>query len=117
MACSCKLFNTDATIGTTFVLQLRLKDDAGAVIDITGKRVAMAAKSKSGAVLFTADSEGDEPAITLDAETGATIQVLVPEDTAPQIADYDVLLSDDEAITPLVRGTINLLPQITDLTP
>lgn len=117
MACSCKILNTDATIGSTFILQLRLKDDAGEVIDITGKRVSMAVKSKGGQVLFTADSQGTAPKITLDAEAGALIQVPVPEATAPQLADYDVLLSDSSVITPLVRGTINLLSQITDVTP
>lgn len=117
MACSCKLLNTDATLGATFVLQLRLKDDAGAVIDITGKRVAMAAKSKAGVVLFTADSDGDDPKITLDAENGATIAVPIPEDTAPQVADFNVILSDAGVITPLVRGELTLLSQITDITP
>ncbi len=75
----------------------------------------MAAKSKTGSVLFTADS--DEDTITLNAEDGATIAVLVPEDTSPQVADYDVLISQAGVITPIIRGTINLLPQITDLTP
>jgi hypothetical protein len=115
MACTCKIHNTDAVIGATFVLQLRLKDDAGEVIDITGFRVAMAAKSKAGTVLFQADSESE--GVTLDAEDGATIAVLVPEDTAPQAADYDVLIEKDGIITPIIRGTITLLPQITDLTP
>lgn len=115
MSCTCKILNTEATVGSTFVLQLVLKDDAGAVIDITGYRVAMAAKSKAGTTLFTGDSEGE--GITLDAETGATIQVLVPEGTAPQAADYDVLIEQGGVITPIIRGTITLLPQITDLTP
>jgi hypothetical protein len=117
MACSCKIFNTDATIGSTFVLQLRLKDDAGAVIDITDYRVAMTAKSKAGAVLFMADSEGVSPKITLDAEDGALITVLIPESTSPQVADYDVLISESGVITPIIRGSINLLSQITDITP
>lgn len=115
MSCTCKILNTEATVGSTFVLQLVLKDDVGAVIDITGYRVAMAAKSKGGTTLFTADSEGE--GITLDAETGATITVLVPEDTAPQAADYDILVEKDDVITPIVRGTITLRPQITDITP
>jgi cytidine deaminase len=115
MSCTCKIHNTEAVIGSTFVLQLRLKDDAGAVIDLTEFRVAMAAKSKSGTVLFQADSESE--GVTLDAEDGAIIAVLVPEDTAPQAAEYDVLISKDALITPIIRGTINLLPQITDLTP
>jgi Ethanolamine utilization protein EutJ (predicted chaperonin) len=117
MSCTCKILNTEATVGSTFILQLVLKDDEGTVIDITGYRVAMAAKSKGGTTLFTADSEGEGAKITLDAETGATITVLVPEDTAPQAAEYDVLISKNEVITPIIRGTINLLPQITDLTP
>jgi hypothetical protein len=117
MACSCKIFNTDATIGSTFVLQLRLKDDAGNVIDITDYRVSMAAKSKSGSILFSADSIGEAPAIELDAEDGALIAVLVPKSTSPQIADYDVLISEAGVITPIIRGTINLLSQITDITP
>jgi hypothetical protein len=117
MACTCKIFNTDATIGSTFVLQLRLKDDAGAVIDITDYRVAMTAKSKAGAVLFMADSEGVSPKITLDAEDGALIAVLIPESTSPQVADYDVLISESGVITPIIRGSINLLSQITDITP
>lgn len=117
MACSCKFFNTEATVGATFVLQLVLKDDDGVVIDITSYRVAMAAKSKGGTTLFTGDSQGEGANITLDAETGATITVQIPEDTAPQSADYDVLIEKDEVITPIIRGTITLLPQITDITP
>lgn len=117
MSCTCKIFNTEATIGSTFVLQLRLKDDAGDVIDVTGYRVAMTAKSKSGSMLFTADSIGEAPAIELDAEDGALIAVLIPEATAPQVADYDVLISEGGVITPIIRGTINLLSQITDITP
>ncbi|MCE2693982.1 MAG: hypothetical protein LW645_06900 [Verrucomicrobiaceae bacterium] len=117
MSCSCKIFNTEATIGSTFVLQLRLKDDAGEVIDITGYRVAMTARSKSGSILFTADSIGVSPAIELDAEDGALIAVLIPEATVAQVADFDVLISQAGVITPIIRGTINLLPQITDLTP
>ena len=117
MSCTCKILNTEATVGSTFVLQFVLKDDAGAVIDITGYRVAMAAKSKGGTTLFTADSESEGANITLDAETGATITVQIPEDTAPQRADYDVLIEKDDIITPIIRGTITLLPQITDIIP
>lgn len=115
MSCTCKIFNTDATIGSTFVLQLLLKDDAGEVIDITGYRVAMAAKSKGGTTLFSGDSQGAGANITLDMGTGATITVQIPEDTAPQVADYDVLIEKDDIVTPIIRGTITLLPQITDL--
>lgn len=117
MSCTCKIFNTDATIGSTFVLQFRLKDDAGEVIDITDYRVKMTAKSKAGVALFTADSDEDDGTLTLDAEDGATISVLVPEATAPQVADYDILLSEGDVIIPIIRGTIKLLSQITDLTP
>lgn len=117
MSCTCKIFNTDATIGSTFVLQFRLKDDTGEVIDITDYRVKMTAKSKAGVALFTADSDEDDGTLTLDAEDGATISVLVPEATAPQVADYDILLSEDDVIIPIIRGTIKLLSQITDLTP
>ena len=117
MSCACKILNTEAVIGSTFILQLILKDDDGEVIDITDYRVAMAVKSKGGTTLFTADSEGEGANITLDAETGATITVLVPEDTAPQVADYDILIEQDNVITPIVRGTITLRPQITDITP
>lgn len=117
MSCTCKILNTEATVGSTFVLQLVLKDNDGAIIDITGYRVAMAAKSKGGTTLFTGDSQGEGANITLDAETGATITVLVPEGTAPQAADYDVLIEQGGVITPIIRGTITLLPQITDLTP
>jgi hypothetical protein len=115
MSCPCKIFNTDATIGSTFVLQFRLKDDDGEVINITGYRVAMAAKSKNGTVLFSADSEGE--GITLDSETGATIQVLISENMSPQVADFDVLIEKDTIITSAIRGTITLLAQITDITP
>jgi hypothetical protein len=117
MSCTCKIFNTDATIGSTFVLQFRLKDDTGEVIDITDYRVKMTAKSKAGVALFTADSDEDDGTLTLDAEDGATISVLVPEATAPQVADYDILLSEGDVIIPIIRGTIKLLSQITDLTP
>ena len=116
MACTCKIFNTDATIGSTFVLQLRLKDDAGVVIDITDYRVAMTAKSKAGEILFSADS--DDENITLDSEDGALIAVLIPEATAPQVADYNILIQDEsEQNVPVIRGELKLLPQITDLTP
>lgn len=114
---SCKYYDTDAVIGATFILQLRLKDDAGQVLDITGYHVAMAAKSIDKNVLFSADSQGTNPAITLDAETGATIQVQIPESTTPQLADYDVLIEKDGIITPIIRGKIRLLAQITDITP
>lgn len=118
MSCTCKIFNTEATIGSTFVLQLRLKDDAGEVIDVTGYRVAMTAKSKSGSMLFTADSIGEAPAIELDAEDGALIAVLIPEATAPQVADYNILIQDEsEQNVPIIRGELKLMPQITDLTP
>lgn len=116
MPCICKIFNTEATIGSTLVLQFHLKDDAGTVINITSYRVAMTAKSKGGAVLFTADSDGDE--ITLDAEDGATIQVTIGENIAPQDADYNVLIQDEDGNNvPVIRGTLKLLPQITDLIP
>lgn len=117
MSCTCKIFNTDATIGSTFVLQFRLKDDTGEVIDITDYRVKMTAKSKAGVALFTADTYEEDGTVTLDAEDGATITVLVPEATAPQVADYDILIAEAGVITPIIRGAINLLPQITDLTP
>ena len=118
MPCPCKIFNTEATIGSTFVLQFRLKDDAGAIIDVTGYRVAMAAKSKSGTVLFTADSTSDDPAITLDAEDGALIALLIPEAIAVQDADYNILIQDESGQNaPIIRGELKLLSQITDLTP
>lgn len=117
MSCTCKIVNTEVAVGSTFVLQFRLKDDAGEVIDITGYRVKMTAKSKSGASLFTADSDEEDNTVTLDAEDGATIQVLVPENTAPQVADYDVLISQSGVIMRAIRGTIDIQPQITDLTP
>lgn len=117
MSCTCKLFNTEATVGSTFVLQFRLKDDAGEILDITSYRVKMTAKSKAGVALFTADTDEEDNTVTLDAEDGATISVLVPESTAPQVADYDILIAEAGVITPIIRGTINLLPQITDLTP
>jgi hypothetical protein len=110
-----KIFNTEATIGSTFVFQLRLKDDSGAIIDITGYRVVMTAESQAGVALFTADS--NNATILLDAEDGATIKVLVPESTTPQVANYDVLISQSGVITPIIRGEIKLLSQITDLTP
>lgn len=118
MPCACKIFNTDATIGSTFVLQFRLKDDAGVIIDVTSYRVGMTAKSKGGMVLFTADSTGEHPAIELDAEDGALIAILIPEVIAPQVADYNILIQD--AIgqnTPIIRGELKLLSQITDFTP
>ena len=116
MSCTCKIFNTEATVGSTFVLQFRLKDDAGEILDITSYRVKMTAKSKAGVALFTADSDEDDGTLTLDAEDGATISVLVPEATAPQVADYDILIAEAGVITPIIRGTITLLSQITDLT-
>lgn len=114
---TCKIVNAEATIGSTFVLQFRLKDDAGEVIDITDYRVKMTAKSKAGSPLFTADSDEEDNTVTLDAENGATIQVLVPEDTAQQVADFDILIAESGVITPVIRGTIKLIQQITDITP
>jgi hypothetical protein len=116
MACSCKIFNTDATIGSLFVLQFLLKEDDGTVIDITDYRVAMTAKSKTGSVIFTADSQAESATVTLDAETGATIEVQVPEDIAPQVADFNILIADESGNIPIIRGELTLLSQITDLT-
>lgn len=118
MSCHCKLINTTATIGSTFVLQFVLKESpTSEPIDLTTYRVSMAAKSKAGVTLFTADSQGTNPKITIDAELGAQIAVLIPEATAPQTADFDVLITKAGIITPVIRGTIDLLAQITDVTP
>lgn len=115
MSYICQTLNTSATIGSTFILQVRLMEETTATIDITAYHVAMAAKSKAGTVLFTADSEASPATIVLDAEDGATIQVLVPESTTAQVADYDVLIEQSGVITPIIRGEITLLRQITDL--
>lgn len=118
MPCACKIINAEATIGSTFSLQFRLKEEDGTVIDLTEYRVAMAARGKDGAFLFTADSDDAEPSITLDAAEGALIHADVPETVMPQVADFNVLVVDaggkSEAV---IRGTITLHPQITDLTP
>lgn len=117
MNCSCKIVNTDATIGSKYVFQFRLKDDAGDIIDITAYRVLFAAKSTSGTTLFTADSQGQNPKITLDAEDGATLSIDIPEDTTPQTADFNFLLVDGTGNVPVIRGKLELLTQIADPTP
>jgi hypothetical protein len=118
MSCHCKLINTTATIGSTFVLQFVLKESpTSPPLDLTTYRVSMAAKSKEGATLFTADSQGTNPKITIHAVQGVQIAVLVPESVAAQTAVFDVLISKAGVITPVIRGTIELMPQITDITP
>lgn len=117
MNSSCKIVETDATIGSTFVFQFRLKDDAGEVIDITSHRVLFAAKSADGETLLTADSQGDNPKIELDAEIGATLEIDIPETLAPQIADFNFLLIEGSKNTPVVRGKLHILSQIADATP
>jgi hypothetical protein len=117
MNCSSKIVETDATIGSTFVFQFRLKDDTGEVIDITGNRVLFAAKSADGETLLLADSEGELPKITLEAETGATLEIDIPETLAPQVADFNFLLLEESKNTPVIRGKLHILSQIADATP
>ncbi len=117
MNCSCKIVNTDATIGSQFVFQFRLKDDNGAFIDLTDYRVLFAAKSASGTTLLTADSQGEAPKIELDAEDGVTLALDIPEDLAPQVADFNFLLVDETSNVPVIRGKLELLSQIADATP
>lgn len=117
MNCTCKIVNTDATIGSKFVFQFRLKDDAGDVIDITDYRVLFAAKSQGGTTILTADSEGESPKIELDAEDGATLEIDVPESLPPQTADFNFLLVDESGSVPVIRGKLQLLSQIADATP
>lgn len=117
MNCSCKIVNTDATIGSSFVFQFRLREDDGTVIDITAKRVLFAAKSADGETLLTADSQGASPKITLDAVDGATLIIDVPETLAPQVADFNFLLIDGGQNVPVIRGKLTIQSQIADATP
>lgn len=117
MNCSAAIVNLAAKIGSTFALQIVVTDDDDQAIDLTsGWRFAMQVRTKSGELLFSADSNGDPATIELENDGTATITVDVPEGIMPQTAVYDVLAEHDGDREPVLEGLIVLKPQITDIT-
>lgn len=117
MSCSSKIANLAATIGSKLTLQIVVTDDDDQAIDLTdGWRFAMQVRTKSGELLFSADSTGDPTRIELEDDGTATIGVEIPEDIMPQTAVYDVIAERDDEREPVLEGMIVLKPQITDIT-
>ena len=115
MNCSAAIVNLAAKIGSTFALQIVVTDDDDNALNLTtGWRFAMQVRTKSGELLFSADSTGDT--IELESDGTATITVDVPEGIMPQTAIYDVIASHGEDREPVLEGIMLLNPQITDIT-
>jgi len=117
MNCSAAIVNLAAKIGSTFALQIVVTDDDDNALNLTtGWRFAMQVRTKSGELLFSADSNGDPATIELENDGTATITVHVPEGIMPQTAIYDVLAEHGEDREPVLEGIMLLNPQITDIT-
>jgi len=115
MNCSAAIVNLAAKIGSTFALQIVVTDDDDNALNLTtGWRFAMQVRTKSGELLFSADSTGDT--IELESDGTATITVDVPEGIMPQTAIYDVIAEHGEDREPVLEGIMLLTPQITDIT-
>jgi len=115
MNCSAAIVNLAAKIGSTFALQIVVTDDDDNALNLTtGWRFAMQVRTKSGELLFSADSTGDT--IELESDGTATITVDVPEGIMPQTAIFDVIAEHGEDREPVLEGIMLLNPQITDIT-
>jgi hypothetical protein len=116
MACSCKIAQISLAVGTTLVLQISVVDNVGASVDLTDGWVAkMQCRSQAGTVLFEAVSTGDNPTIELENDGVLTVNVLVPGDIVPQLANYSISTERDSIVETLLEGEIQLKKNFTEI--
>lgn len=111
----CRTQNQVIKRGTTFLCEITVKDGDENPVDMsTGFTCRMQVRQyvADGSVIFTADSEGAEPSITL-GDGLITIAVDVPDAAQIGVHVYDIILSAPDGDFAIAGGTFEIQPRVT----
>lgn len=93
--------------GDTYAFDISIVSDDGSPLDLTGAAVAMAIAPKGDYVPFSPDIDVEGNVITI------TIQPHHTQGATWRSAEYDVQITQGNAVTTVLRGRIDMTQDIT----
>ena len=114
---SAGVHNFDITKGSTLSKTFTWKDSAGSVIDITGFTARMQVRPTQESATKILDLTTENGGITLGGAAGTIVLAATAVATAAITQErgvYDLeLVSGGGVVTPLLKGIINFIPEVT----